>query len=144
MPTQAAINRGTFFEIDIGPILHPKDNITKVNAITNLKAILEVTKGRNLILSNSSRDWLDLRGPYDLINFLSLFGIHGDQAKKMLSNNIYSLLSKARSRQLNQSIIEITSEQPNNQQSKIESNNQSNPKRKNNNQKQTNKKKHKK
>jgi ribonuclease P/MRP protein subunit RPP1 len=60
-----AIDKGTFFEINYGEFI--KDNSKRSNFISNVLMLLDVTKGKNLIISSGVNSFLHHRSPYDLI-----------------------------------------------------------------------------
>lgn len=62
---RAAINRGIFFEINYSEFI--KDANKRSVFISNVLSIIDVTKGKNLILSSGTDNFLYHRSPYDLI-----------------------------------------------------------------------------
>ena len=140
---QTAISRGIFFELEIGQVFHPSEPFVRGNVIANMKKIIELTKGRNIIISLSAEDSIQLRGPYDVINLLVLLGIDVNQSKKFISNNVSSLLSYATTRKLQQSAATVSTigslsgndsksptEKVKNKKKKGNQNNQKNPNKK--------------
>lgn len=62
---RAGINRGIFFEINYCEFI--KDYTKRNVYISNVLSILEVTKGKNLIISSGSDNFLYHRSPYDIL-----------------------------------------------------------------------------
>ena len=63
---RSAIDNGVFFEICYSDFI--RDNAKRSNFIANVLSILEVTKGKNLILSSGSDNLIFHRSPYDIIS----------------------------------------------------------------------------
>lgn len=62
---RASIDRGIFFEICYEEFI--RDTFKRPNFISNVLSILEVTKGKNLIISSGSDNYIYHRSPNDLI-----------------------------------------------------------------------------
>uniref|UniRef100_H2ZNP8 Uncharacterized protein n=1 Tax=Ciona savignyi TaxID=51511 RepID=H2ZNP8_CIOSA len=70
---QAAISRGLYFEVCYSPMI--RDSTTRRLTITNTQRLVESSKGKNLILSSGALHPMELRGPNDVANLNTLFGI---------------------------------------------------------------------
>ena len=62
---RAGINRGIFFEINYAEFI--KDTTKRSVFISNVLSIIDVTKGKNLIISSCSQEYLYHRSPYDIL-----------------------------------------------------------------------------
>ncbi|KAF9581924.1 Ribonuclease P protein subunit p30 [Lunasporangiospora selenospora] len=91
-----AVERGIFFEICYSAAL--KDASARRNLIMNAKSLIRVTRGRNLIITSQARKAMELRGPYDMVNFATLLGIGQSAAKDCLSTNCRAVLFHAETR----------------------------------------------
>jgi ribonuclease P/MRP protein subunit RPP1 len=80
-----AVDKGIFFEVNIASIL--KDSLSRRHLIANVGQLVRATRGRNLIFSSGATSAMLLRGPYDLVNLGSIFGIEGALLKRSLSEN---------------------------------------------------------
>ncbi|KAJ3219832.1 hypothetical protein HDU67_009020 [Dinochytrium kinnereticum] len=93
-----AIQRGIVFEICYSPAI--RDPIARRNTISNAIALLRVTNHRNIIISSEAASDMELRGPYDVINLASLFGLNGDQARYCMTNGSRQVLLHAAARKI--------------------------------------------
>eukprot|EP01134_Creolimax_fragrantissima_P003114 CFRG3114T1 len=78
-----AIENGVYFEITYGPSI--RDTAARRAMIGNAINIIRATKGKNILISGEIEHVLELRGPYDMINFTSLFEMKQEAARKALS-----------------------------------------------------------
>ncbi|KAG2219649.1 hypothetical protein INT45_012350, partial [Circinella minor] len=92
---QVAITRGVFFEICYAQSFHTKE---RALFFTNVKRIVEVTRGNNLIFSSEALRALDIRQPADLRMLGLLFGLRRDQIEAAVGHNYQRLLLKAETR----------------------------------------------
>ncbi|XP_068114047.1 ribonuclease P protein subunit p30 [Hyperolius riggenbachi] len=89
-PVNAAIERGTFFELIYTPAI--KDSTVRRYSISNALNLMQVCKGKNIVISSGAEKPLDLRGPYDVATLGLLFGLGEGPAKAALSTNCRSVL----------------------------------------------------
>ncbi|KAG8552349.1 hypothetical protein GDO81_004483 [Engystomops pustulosus] len=82
-PTVQAIERGIFFELIYTPAI--RDSTMRRYTISNSIALMEVCKGKNIIVSSGAEAPLDLRGPYDVATLGLLFGLSETSAKDAVS-----------------------------------------------------------
>lgn len=101
-----AVERGVFFEIQYGPMI--RDREACKNIIANVQMLLEVGKGKNLILSSGCENPLDIRGPYDVTALGLMLGLSEAKAKQALSTNCNSVLLHAAARKAGRSVVSIT------------------------------------
>ncbi|GAB4824334.1 hypothetical protein Ancab_007222 [Ancistrocladus abbreviatus] len=90
---KAAIARGVYFEITYLGLI--EDAQVRRQVISNAKLLVEWTRGKNLIVSSAAPSVLELRGPNDVANVLSLLGLSIERAKVAVSKNCRSLIENA-------------------------------------------------
>uniref|UniRef100_A0A803KS48 Uncharacterized protein n=1 Tax=Chenopodium quinoa TaxID=63459 RepID=A0A803KS48_CHEQI len=88
---KAAIARGVYFEIMYSSLM--QDVQLRRQMISNAKLLVEWTQGKNLIVSSAAPSVLELRGPNDVTNLLSLLGLSNECAKATISKNCRLLLT---------------------------------------------------
>jgi hypothetical protein len=91
-----ALARGIAFEIAYSGAL--ADQTARRYFFSNALALIRVTRGKNIVLTSGARDAFELRGPYDVMNLSSLFGLTLEQARSALSRRPDALLLHARTR----------------------------------------------
>jgi len=91
-----AIQRGIMFEISYSPAL--QDINLRRYLIKNATGLVRATRGRNIIITSQALGAMDLRGPYDVANLASLFGLETSTAKESLSKNCRDVLVLAETR----------------------------------------------
>ncbi|XP_040291471.1 ribonuclease P protein subunit p30 [Bufo bufo] len=89
-PVNAAIERGIFFELIYTPSI--KDSTLRRYTISNALSLMEICKGKNIIISSGAEKPLELRGPYDVATLGLLFGLSERSAKAALSTNCRAAL----------------------------------------------------
>ncbi|XP_044152484.1 ribonuclease P protein subunit p30 isoform X2 [Bufo gargarizans] len=85
-----AIERGIFFELIYTPAI--KDSTLRRYTISNALSLMEICKGKNIIISSGAEKPLELRGPYDVATLGLLFGLSERSAKAALSTNCRAAL----------------------------------------------------
>ncbi|KAL1926544.1 hypothetical protein VTP01DRAFT_5665 [Rhizomucor pusillus] len=93
---QVAISRGIFFEICYAQAFRTKEKRSMF--FQNVKRLVEVTRGDNLIFSSEALHALDIRRPSDMRMLGLLFGLRQDQIKAATGYNYQRLLLKAETR----------------------------------------------
>ncbi|KAI9089585.1 ribonuclease P/MRP protein subunit RPP1 [Phlyctochytrium arcticum] len=91
-----AISRGIYFELSYGASI--RDPNARRHFISNAQSLVRVTKGRNLLLTSEASKALEIRGPYDVINLASLFGLNQALAKNAISANTRAVLLRSATR----------------------------------------------
>jgi len=91
-----AIQRGIMFEISYSPAL--QDINLRRYLIKNATGLVRATRGRNIIITSQALGAMDIRGPYDVANLASLFGLETAAAKESLSKNCREVLVLAETR----------------------------------------------
>ncbi|GAO49627.1 PHP domain-like protein [Saitoella complicata NRRL Y-17804] len=69
----AAVSRGLKFEICYSQSIH--DLAARRQLISNAAALTRATRSRGIIISSSAARALELRGPYDVINLATMWGL---------------------------------------------------------------------
>jgi RNase P/RNase MRP subunit p30 len=88
-----AMSKGIYFEISYAAAI--SDLNARKSLAINSKNLIRATKGKNIIISSNAQNAMQLRGPNDLMNLYSLFGLNPDKAKAALSKTCRSLLLQA-------------------------------------------------
>ncbi|XP_075072523.1 ribonuclease P protein subunit p30 [Mixophyes fleayi] len=89
-PVNAAIQRGIFFELIYTPAI--KDSTLRRYTISNALSLMQICKGKNIIISSAAEKPIELRSPYDVATLGLLFGLSEASAKAALSVNCRSAL----------------------------------------------------
>ncbi|XP_057226926.1 ribonuclease P protein subunit p30 isoform X2 [Malurus melanocephalus] len=84
-PVNMAIDRGIYFELLYTPAI--KDSTMRRYTISNAINLMQICKGKNIVISSAAERPLELRGPYDVANLGLLFGLSESQAKAAVSTN---------------------------------------------------------
>uniref|UniRef100_A0A8C5RF93 Ribonuclease P protein subunit p30 n=1 Tax=Laticauda laticaudata TaxID=8630 RepID=A0A8C5RF93_LATLA len=86
----AAIERGVYFELLYVPAI--KDSTMRRYTISNAYNLLQICRGKNIVLSSGAEKPIQLRGPYDVANIGWLFGLSGSNGKAAVSTNTRAVL----------------------------------------------------
>ncbi|XP_075279528.1 ribonuclease P protein subunit p30 [Opisthocomus hoazin] len=84
-PVNMAIDRGIYFELLYTPAI--KDSTMRRYTISNAISLMQICKGKNIVISSAAERPLELRGPYDVANLGLLFGLSESEAKAAVSTN---------------------------------------------------------
>ncbi|XP_039409652.1 ribonuclease P protein subunit p30 isoform X1 [Corvus cornix cornix] len=84
-PVNMAIDRGIYFELLYTPAI--KDSTMRRYTISNAISLMQICKGKNVVISSAAERPLELRGPYDVANLGLLFGLSESEAKAAVSTN---------------------------------------------------------
>ncbi|XP_054061485.1 ribonuclease P protein subunit p30 [Rissa tridactyla] len=84
-PVNMAIDRGIYFELLYTPAI--KDSTIRRYTISNAISLMQICKGKNIVISSAAERPLELRGPYDVANLGLLFGLSESEAKAAVSTN---------------------------------------------------------
>ncbi|XP_019177639.1 PREDICTED: uncharacterized protein LOC109172840 isoform X4 [Ipomoea nil] len=87
---KAAIQRGVYFEITYSSLLI--DAQARRQMISNAKLLVDWSRGKNIILTSDAPSVTEFRGPYDVVNLVSLLGLSLEHAKAALSKNCRTLI----------------------------------------------------
>ncbi|KAI7877744.1 PHP domain-like protein [Lichtheimia hyalospora FSU 10163] len=94
---QLAIQRGMFFEVCYGQLIRSAQY--KNIFFSNVKRLVEVTRGDNIIFSSEALQALEIRSSKDIKMFGQLLGMTHTQVEAAVSQNCQRLLLKAETRQ---------------------------------------------
>jgi RNase P/RNase MRP subunit p30 len=89
-----AIDRGILFEISYAPVIRDTAN-SRRNLISNAMNLVRITRGKHILLSSGALHAMELRGPYDVMNLASIFGLRESQAREAMIHAIDLLLRRA-------------------------------------------------
>lgn len=89
-PINVAIDRGVAFELVYSPAI--KDSTMRRYTISNALNLMQICKGKNVIVSSAAERPLEIRGPYDVANLGLLFGLSESDAKAAVSTNCRAVL----------------------------------------------------
>ncbi|KAG0368339.1 RNase P subunit p30-domain-containing protein [Gamsiella multidivaricata] len=91
-----AVERGIYFELCYSAAI--RDTNARRNLISNAQSLIRVTRGKNIILSSQAMKAMELRGPYDIVNFGTLLGLNQAVAKDCLSSHCRAVVMHAETR----------------------------------------------
>ncbi|GFS26283.1 ribonuclease P protein subunit p30 [Elysia marginata] len=100
-----AIKRGIHFEILYSPAL--KDNSVKRNIISNSMSLINISRGKGVIISSGAQKPIELRSPWDVINLGKVFGLSQLQAKDSISRNCRAVLKHGEARKTCKTVISV-------------------------------------
>ncbi|KAK3818386.1 MAG: ribonuclease P protein subunit p30-like protein [Benniella sp.] len=92
----SAVERGIYFELCYSGAI--RDTSARRNLISNAQDLIRVTRGKNIILTSQAMRAMELRGPYDIVNFGTLLGLNQAVAKDCLSSHCRAVVMHAESR----------------------------------------------
>ncbi|KAI0223768.1 Ribonuclease P protein subunit p30 [Lamellibrachia satsuma] len=84
-----------------------RDQTARCHVISNAQSLINVCKGKNIIVSSGCEKEMELRGPYDVANLALLFDLKEFQAKDALSINCRSVLMHGKARKTARSVLSI-------------------------------------
>ncbi|KAK6487550.1 UNVERIFIED_CONTAM: hypothetical protein FKN15_056127 [Acipenser sinensis] len=102
-PVNVAIDRGIVFELVYSPAI--KDSTMRRYTISNSLSLMNIGKGKNIIISSGAEKPLELRGPYDIANLGLLFGLSEGDAKAAISTNCRKALLHGETRKTAQGVV---------------------------------------
>ncbi|XP_062859908.1 ribonuclease P protein subunit p30 [Trichomycterus rosablanca] len=89
-PVNGAIERGVCFEITYTAAI--RDSTMKKYTIANAINLVDVCKGKNVIVASGTEAPLELRGPYDIGNLGLVFGLSEGDSKSSISTTCRSVV----------------------------------------------------
>jgi len=102
------LKRGGFFEIEFAPAL--RDGGKRRALLENVGTMLLATHGKNVFVSSSAADPMEMRSPHDLANFATVMGLRGQQALQSLAGVPYQALQHGMLRQGFAQLIAVPSQ----------------------------------
>lgn len=100
-----AIANGIYFEISLRDLI--KEKAQRRQFISNARKIVDGTRGKNIVLSTGSYEPMQLRGPHDIMNLSSLFGIESSKAKKAMTEYSRNVEMHGQSRKTEKNIVKV-------------------------------------
>lgn len=97
-PISVAIDRDLSFELVYSPAI--KDSTVRRYTISNALNLMQICRGKNVIISSAAERPLEIRGPYDVANLGLLFGLTENTAKAAVSTNCRAALLHGETRKL--------------------------------------------
>ncbi|MCO5562687.1 hypothetical protein L7F22_016315 [Adiantum nelumboides] len=82
---QAALARGVFFEVSFSGAF--QDVRARRELFANAQILQGLTRGKNIIATSGAENMMDLRGPNDVANMATFFGLSREAAKHSVSKN---------------------------------------------------------
>ncbi|KAH0623601.1 hypothetical protein JD844_006526, partial [Phrynosoma platyrhinos] len=98
-----AIDRGIYFELLYVPAI--KDSTMRRYTVSNALSLMQICRGKNIVLSSSAERPLQLRGPYDVANLGWLFGLSESNAKAAVSTNCRAVLLHGETRKTASGVV---------------------------------------
>eukprot|EP00250_Pteridium_aquilinum_P015817 c22780_g1_i1 orf=57-1295(+) len=92
----AALERGVFFEVSFSGAF--QDVKARRELFANSQILQGLTRGRNIIVSSGARRSMDLRGPNDIANMGTMFGLSREAGKLSVSKNCEDAVLRGLSR----------------------------------------------
>ncbi len=93
---RAALARGVVFELCYAPAL--REPTVRRQLFANALAVVRAAGGAGVILSSGALRAFELRGPYDVANLGTLFGLSLAAAKEAVASRALAVLQHAHSR----------------------------------------------
>ncbi|KAL2979555.1 hypothetical protein AAZX31_13G178800 [Glycine max] len=90
---KAATQRGVCFEVTYSGLF--ADIQIRRQLISSAKLLMDWTRGQNIVFSSAAPTVNELRGPCDVANLLSLFGLSKERANAAISKNCRILLANS-------------------------------------------------
>ena len=92
----SAYTRGVYLEICYAASI--RDTGARRNLFSNAANLVRATRGRGLIISSEAAEALSLRGPHDLINLATFWGLKQEKGRDCILDNPRKVLIKADTR----------------------------------------------
>ncbi|ODQ66969.1 PHP domain-like protein [Nadsonia fulvescens var. elongata DSM 6958] len=91
----AAVEKGLKFEITYSPSLAAQDKGGRVQLISNASSLIRATRARGLIVASEAIAAGQLRGPYDIINLISMWGLDHMRARNCITTTSIAVIKNA-------------------------------------------------
>lgn len=103
---QSCVTAGIHIELCYGHAL--KSSERRRQFFAQARKLMEITgNGRGVVLSSGAEDMISLRGPYDVSNLCSLFGLPPKCGRKFVSSNARDVLLRAQTRRTIKGAIHV-------------------------------------
>jgi ribonuclease P/MRP protein subunit RPP1 len=100
-----AVTRGIHFEITYSASL--RDANARRYLLSNAANLVRVTRGKNVIVSSQAQRALEVRGPYDVANLCTLFGMNQALGMDAVSANPRKVVVHAHTRKTHKGAVLI-------------------------------------
>jgi ribonuclease P/MRP protein subunit RPP1 len=92
----SALQRGIRFEMSYSPGLVGPGSEARRNLISGATALIRSTRGRGIIISSEARTGLGLRGPWDVVNLATIWGLNQERGKEAVCEEARKVVQLAR------------------------------------------------
>lgn len=92
----SAISRGVYLEICYAAGLN--DTTARRHLLSNAANLVRATRGKGIIVSSEAATILGLRGPYDIVNLATFWGLSQEKGRDTIGENARRVLVKAETR----------------------------------------------
>ena len=106
-PVYEAIRRGKYFEINLSSLY---DSNKKRVCLTNCINLIKATKGKNLIVSSDTSNFLYHRSGYDICSLLTSLGLKKDEAHRCVTDNPKKCVAAAKFRKSYKGTVAVVTE----------------------------------
>ena len=108
----AATKRGVRFEICYSTgLMNNAGADSRRNLISGAAALIRATRGRGIIVSSEAKTALGLRGPWDVINLVALWGLNQERGKEAVCEEARKVVQLARlKRESFRGVVEVVSQ----------------------------------
>lgn len=106
----SATSRGVYLEICYSASL--VDTTARRQLLSNAANLVRATRGRGIIVTSEASTVFGLRGPYDIMNLTTFWGLSQEKGRETICDNARKVLVKAETRRgVHKGVLRIT-EQP--------------------------------
>ncbi|KAI9698481.1 MAG: hypothetical protein M1836_004062 [Candelina mexicana] len=91
----AALQRGIKFEICYAPGVVASDSMARRNLISNATQLIRATRGRGIIISSEASQAVGCRGPWDVINLTTVWGLGQERGREAVDREARSVVVQA-------------------------------------------------
>lgn len=95
----SATARGLRIELCYGPGFESSDKVARRNLCSNATNVIRSSKGRNIIISSEAKKALACRGPWDVVNLATVWGLPQDRGLEAINREARAVVVRAHLRQ---------------------------------------------
>ncbi|CAK1545922.1 unnamed protein product [Leptosia nina] len=100
-----AVERGLFFELMYSPAI--RDATARKNIISTAHNYHAVGKSKNIIITSSAQNSMEVRSVQDVINLGFIFGLSSNESLETIRSNTCKLIQKAKARKFGKHYMEV-------------------------------------
>jgi len=89
------LQRGIKFEICYAPGVLASDSSARRNLISNATQLIRATRGRGIVISSEAKRAMSCRGPWDVINLATVWGLGQERGREALGREARSVVVQA-------------------------------------------------